>query len=186
MRVVIGAILILLGLLFLFDNIGIYRLDFVELIEDYWPLVLIAIGAALIYRQTRSTDDGVWEEAVRGHHSKSLGDMKLRPQTVPAQGLSVKHGLGDLHLDLSGCSFNDGENRIECSLGAGDAGITVPTGVPLKASCSIGVGEVYLLGSHREGVGPSLEHEDEGYATAARKINLRVKIGFGECRVVHP
>ena len=41
-----GAILILIGVLFLLDNF--YFLDFGDLIHDFWPLILIAIGVAIL------------------------------------------------------------------------------------------------------------------------------------------
>lgn len=49
--VVGGLILICLGLLFLADNF-IPRFHF----WDYWPLILVAIGAGLLYRSVRTTN----------------------------------------------------------------------------------------------------------------------------------
>ncbi|MEX0736953.1 MAG: PspC domain-containing protein [Bacteroidota bacterium] len=46
-----GIVLIALGLLFLADNF-FPRFDVV----DYWPLIFVALGAAMLYRATRPTD----------------------------------------------------------------------------------------------------------------------------------
>ncbi|MDH4069604.1 MAG: DUF5668 domain-containing protein [Ignavibacteria bacterium] len=44
-----GVILIVLGLLFLANNL-IPRFDF----SDYWPLILVAIGGSLIWKSRQS------------------------------------------------------------------------------------------------------------------------------------
>lgn len=41
-----GVLLIGIGVLFLLDNLGILYFD--EIISDYWPLILIAIGLKII------------------------------------------------------------------------------------------------------------------------------------------
>jgi len=41
-----GVLLIGIGVLFLLDNLGILYLD--EIISDYWPVILIAIGLKII------------------------------------------------------------------------------------------------------------------------------------------
>ena len=41
-----GVLMIGLGVLFLLDNLGIVYFD--EIISDYWPLILIAIGLKII------------------------------------------------------------------------------------------------------------------------------------------
>jgi phage shock protein C len=44
MRIIIGAVLIGLGLMFFLDNFGIFRADI------FWPLVLVAIGVLILRR----------------------------------------------------------------------------------------------------------------------------------------
>lgn len=185
MRLVGGAILVLLGLLFLLDNLNLYNFNFGDFIADFWPVALILAGAAIIYRQMRSPDREVWEDFVGKQHSKSLGDLKLKPKSLPTEGSRIKHGMGDLTFDLTDCILNAGENVVECSLGAGDLRITVPQSVPVKVSCTVGGGEIYLLGAHADGIGQTLVHEDDGYATAPIKLSVRAKVGLGQCHVVH-
>ena len=42
-----GVLLIGIGILFLLDNLGIVYFD--EIISDYWPLILIAVGLKIIF-----------------------------------------------------------------------------------------------------------------------------------------
>jgi len=43
-----GIILLLIGVLFLLDNMGV-EIDLWDIIGDYWPLILIAIGVKNIW-----------------------------------------------------------------------------------------------------------------------------------------
>ena len=43
-----GIVLLLIGAIFLMDNLGI-DIDIWEIVEDYWPLILIAIGIKQIW-----------------------------------------------------------------------------------------------------------------------------------------
>lgn len=44
-----GVVLLVIGILFLLDNLG-FHIDVWEIIGDYWPLILIAIGAKNIWQ----------------------------------------------------------------------------------------------------------------------------------------
>ena len=50
----IGGFFIALGLLFLLNNAGIIRFDF--LFENFWALLLIAVGALIIYKSYNRKD----------------------------------------------------------------------------------------------------------------------------------
>ncbi|MCK4858139.1 MAG: hypothetical protein KAT58_09240 [candidate division Zixibacteria bacterium] len=181
-----GVLIVVLGVLFLFDNLGWYAFSFGDFVVDFWPVALIIIGAALIYKQFRSKSDPAWTDYVSKDFPKTVGDKKLKPTRIPPEGLNIKLGVGEIALDLSETVLNNGENNIECGLGAGELRIIVPRNVALKASGRAGVGDVYLLGQHVDGFAARLNHEDDGYAAAARKINLTTKVGMGEIRVSHP
>lgn len=183
MRVIAGAVLILLGLLFLFDSLNWY--DFGELVATFWPLILVVVGLWMVLQRYHSKEDQNWKSFVDSRHSKSLGDLKLRPTELPSPGLEIKHGMGDLKVDLSSATLKQGENLVTCSLGAGDMEITLPVNIPVKAVCNVGAGDIYLLGQHADGFGQSLQHQDEGYDAAAQKITLNLKVGLGDCKVAH-
>jgi predicted membrane protein len=183
MQILWGAIIVLVGILFLAHNLALFGFEFDEFIADFWPLVLIAVGVYMIYHQRHRTYTEVEIDGGTSKHSGTVGDANFKPKSLPPNGLLLKHGLGDLRLDLTECVLRQGENRVQCSHGAGDLIITLPTSIPLKAEASVGMGDIYLLGRKTDGVGCSLDHEDAEFATADQKITLSAKVGMGQIKI---
>jgi hypothetical protein len=52
----IGILFILLGLLFLFNNLDLIEVSLAELIRVYWPIILVWIGVDKLLR--KSTGQG--------------------------------------------------------------------------------------------------------------------------------
>jgi len=44
-----GVVLLIVGLLFLLDNVGV-DIDIWEILDDFWPMILIAIGIKNIWQ----------------------------------------------------------------------------------------------------------------------------------------
>ena len=52
----IGILFIILGLLFLLNNLNLIEISLAELIRVYWPIILIWIGVDKLVRTTISKD----------------------------------------------------------------------------------------------------------------------------------
>ena len=52
-HLVTALILIALGILFLAHNLGWTDLDLSRLLSTWWPLILIAVGVSLLFRQRK-------------------------------------------------------------------------------------------------------------------------------------
>ncbi len=53
-RLVGPLILILIGVVFLLQNLGIGHFDLGHLISKWWPLILIAVGISLLIKRNSS------------------------------------------------------------------------------------------------------------------------------------
>lgn len=55
---VAAIVLIVLGAFFLLTNLGLVNVSLAALLKTWWPLILIAVGLAMIVKRTdtRSTD----------------------------------------------------------------------------------------------------------------------------------
>lgn len=55
---IIGAlVLIVIGVLFLLQNLGFAGIDFGELLSKWWPLILIAVGIGMLFKRGASDRD---------------------------------------------------------------------------------------------------------------------------------
>lgn len=57
-RNVVGAVvLIVIGSVFLLDNLGLADISLGRLIRTWWPAILIVVGISLLFRPHRKRDD---------------------------------------------------------------------------------------------------------------------------------
>lgn len=49
---VAAVVLIALGVFFLLTNLGLVNISLAELLKTWWPLILIALGVAMIVKRT--------------------------------------------------------------------------------------------------------------------------------------
>ena len=52
----IGILFIVLGLLFLLNNLNLIEVSLAEIVRVYWPIILIRIGVDKLLRKTISKD----------------------------------------------------------------------------------------------------------------------------------
>ena len=188
MRWFFGILLILLGFLILGNNVGWFDFSLGEFIHKFWPLILIAFGLEQIFSHSRKRhwSEDKWTDFCGEKFSRTIGDLHLRPVSIDTGGLKTDQGAGDITIDLTSSALHEGENLVHCNLGMGDLEIIVPANVPLKASCTAGIGDIHILGKCGDGFGAKLEHQDADYANADKKIYLIAKVGLGDIRVSHP
>ena len=48
-----AIVLIVIGSFFLLSNLGLLNISLRELFHTWWPLILIAVGVSLLFRQNR-------------------------------------------------------------------------------------------------------------------------------------
>ncbi len=175
--IVFAIVLILVGFLALLDSLEI--ISFWWVLGKLWPLILIALGIWLLLKRRHV----IWDEKVEikqgKKYSKAFGDLKIDAGGMDPHGMDVEMGFGDLEVNLVRASLSEGENQVHLALGFGD--IRVWMKVKLSASC--GAGDIDLLGKTADGFGKTLEHVDEGYESAERKLNIFAKVGFGDVKL---
>lgn len=174
-ELLVALILILLGLLFLAGNLGLFNVDW----SLFWPLMLILFGAWLIWRAFVPPPRYATGGAFYG-----FGDYRPDLSGKEIRRLNLSHGFGDFDLDLTRGVIADGENSVRASLGFGDLKVSVPRDVAVRVHVSAGFGDVSAFGEKSSGIAPSLRFQSDDYATATRKLNIDASIGFGDVKVV--
>jgi predicted membrane protein len=190
-----GAILVVMGVLFLLDNF--YILDFGNVISTFWPLILIAIGIKILMDRRKKegpddmasvSDNVTFSNSKTGSpgsisESNIFGDIILKIESESFSGGSISNVFGDISLDLSSVKLNQEITKIHVSGVFGDVKVTAPQGVPLLIRSNCVAGDISIRGKRKDGLFPNLTYQDDNYAEVEKKIDIQCSIVFGSINV---
>ena len=189
-----GLILVLIGVLFLFQNFDM--LDIGDIISTFWPLILVAIGLKILYdRKAANDDDTVVQAEVISDNVESdvssdkisksnvFGDMIINITSNNFSGGSVSNVFGDIRIDLSKAQVIDNNCKLYVSGIFGSVYIKLPDGVQAKIKANSIAGEMSLKDETHDGLFGNLKTEDPGYASTAKRIFISSSIVFGSITV---
>ncbi|CAG0986860.1 Protein LiaF [Anaerolineae bacterium] len=174
-RIFGALILIVLGLLLLAGNFGIFLFRW----DMLWPLMLILFGIWFIYRAfvPREHFHDVDVFAGVGESRPNLTGKEIHQE-------EFSHGIGEFNLDLTRATIPDGESTVKVSNGMGELNVIVPRDLAVRVQANSGMGDVELFDQRESGISPHLGFQSDDYATASRKLNLQANVGMGKVRVV--
>lgn len=187
-----GGLMILFGVLFLLDNLGM--LDFGEVMRNFWPLILVAIGVKIILSR-KSADQEVWQEQFKSDvnpvgfstdylsESRFIGDINLQITSQAFQGGTASNFIGDINLDLSGITLAEGQRNLTISGFIGDVNLVAPKNVPYAISASLAIGDLAMFGRKEDGVGLNRTHKSTGFDEAITRLNIRISFFIGDIKV---
>lgn len=176
-----GAILIIIGILILFDNLEI--LKFWAAMGNLWPIILIIVGIWIIYKKSEGVSTKVGITPQQKNLSQGFGDLIIDSKDMDPDGLNLSSGFGDVEVNLTKARFEDKEHSININSGFGDVRIMLPQDMPVSAWGRSFAGKIDILGRSADGLGNSLEHKDENYDTSTKKVKISAKLGFGDIRI---
>ena len=186
-----GAVFILFGILFLLDNLRL--LDIGDFFSNFWPFVLIIIGAYIILKNRSknyntgesgpfgdkkysSADDNVGE-------ANTFGDLKISLDSSDFQGGNVRTTFGDLKIDAANLKIKEGEKRLNANTVFGDIKISAPKDIAIKVSASNLAGDMNIFDQKRDGFSQKLVYEQPGYNEAPQKLYIVCSVTFGDIKV---
>ena len=193
-RMWFGVSLIVLGVLFLLDTMGV--MDFGTLFRDFWPLLLVLWGVFMIFRRRPSASGPSghdWDQAFGDvdasvsadtlHHANVFGDLTVRVTSKAFQGGEVSTVFGDMVLDLHECALADGEQRLKLHGVFGDCSIRIPANTPYALSANTVFGSLRTPDQQKGGVGSNLDYDSPGYASAGKRLRISASQVFGDIHV---
>ena len=182
-----GIALVVFGVLLLFDNLG--YADIGDILSDYWPLILIALGASILARRTSEERAKETAGAPPGdlvHASRLLGDVRLRVGSRSFRGGSVSTFLGDAHIDLSAAGIGEGSHELRVHCVFGNSTIVVPHGMPYSVTANATFGALDLPGVRRSGFANRAHVASEAFGTTHGRLTIMVDHLAGDgCRRAH-
>jgi predicted membrane protein len=185
-----GAVIIIIGIIFLLGNLDLIDYSIGEFFADFWPVILIIVGAGLIIQAVRfgenkqdfpsATPSGVLS---RTQFSKVFGDQNIEAQGIEIDGLRCSTTFGDTALNLSGAKLKDGDNRIDVSSVFGDVSVILPGDFEARAHGSTTFGDVHIFGRSASGIPCNLTVHTDGFETARTRLLISTRTTFGTIRI---
>lgn len=189
-RLVVGALLVVVGLVWFVHALGIFEFP----LRVLTPVALSGIGIALVAGSGRGTFPllialgGALVVALTGgsvadRDRGGLGERVERPSFAGrTYGRDYSLGAGRLVLDLTGVRADHAE--VTAEVGTGRLEVTVPDGVAVHIESSSGVGSIRVFGEQRgSGFGVDDTFESPDLATASSRIELDLSVGIGSIDV---
>ena len=187
-----GFILILIGLLFLLDNL--YIMDFGDFISTFWPAILILIGIKIILDKRQKEPDDEFSQPLsekkstqtsrdRISENNVFGDVIMNVVSDNFAGGSVSNVFGDVKIDLSDVVVTSDLCKVMINGVFGDITIISPKGIPLQAKASAVIGDLVVKGTRKEWFLPNLDHTDPGYENASPRLFIQGGVVFGSVNI---
>ena len=191
--------MLVFGVAFQLRNLGLFDVSLWGMI---WPLVLIGVGASMLFGSkswskwdasktvtTISYDHPHKNEGYDGREryesdrkiKSMIGDIKLGGPNYRLQSSNIELKAGNIVLDLRDTVIPEGETVLDVHCKAGDIDVYLPEGLEIWVEAAVKLGQVSLNG--QRATNATLQYESEGYETAERKVKLLVSVKFGDVDV---
>lgn len=189
--VVLGAILVVVGGLWLLDAVDVIELRAAVVL----PAVLAVVGLALVFGAFDGPHSGLVVfgvfltvavvaaavapiDALRG----GVGERRYTVDTQAELVTEYRVGVGDLIVDLSDLSLTS-STSIRAAVGAGTLRLTLPEDLPVSIEATTGAGKIDLLGETADGLSVSRSYETPGFDGAAVGLTIELDVAAGEIEV---
>lgn len=193
-RMIWGGILILFGVLFLLDNLNVLKFD--EVIQNFWPLILVAVGVKIILSRKSGAPAFLppASEVNLGpgaatfstdylSENRFIGDINLQVTSTAFQGGNTSNFIGDINLDLSGITLAEGQRNLTISGFIGDVTLVAPKNVPYAITASLAIGDLVMFGRKEDGIGLNRNFKSADFDNAITRLNIRISFFIGDIKI---
>jgi len=175
----VGWILLILGGIFLLDNL--FDSGLWSFIWKFWPLTFVVLGVYIIMHRDRIGHSQTVN--VTESNRKFFGESYVDYHNAEVGHKSASLLFGDLKIDLTGAILLPGENSVHASIAMGDLNIIVPSDFPVKISSQCVIGDIKIDNDKEDGIFPKLEHKDDDYDSAESKLFISLSGVIGDLSV---
>jgi lia operon protein LiaF len=170
-QLIFGGLLILFGLLALFETI--FRIDIGAL---FWPLLLIAVGLLLLLRPRFAPPGSeVWFRLFGGVHR--YGAWQVHNE-------EVWMFIGDVRLDLTEAELPPGETVFQASGFIGDIDLKIPINTALSIHSNGFITAAKWFGSKQDHFLTPAIYTSPGYDQAERKLKLVTNFFIADLKAI--
>ncbi len=188
----VGAAFIILGVLFLLNNARIISFDF--LFENFWPLLLIAVGSLVIYTSYRKKNTPTGGHTTFADRSEEFNDdfinnsVTFGEYNVVIDSQSFKGGrltttFGEMNVDLTRVKLAEGLNILNLNSTFGELNVSLPKDMPVRVTASVVAGDIKITNQKWDGLNKRAVWQSDSYDSASAKLDISSQIVFGEIKV---
>lgn len=165
---------------------GVWEYAGSDILSKGWPLLLVAIGASIVFGRRSWWRGPKFVVNGRGCAPWSIGDIRYGNEGnwQLNQDMDLSRGIGDIKLDLTNADITDGEHKIVVNGGIGDVRIRVPDNVNVTVDAHAGIGDLEVFGEHRSGLGVSI-HKRVIAPGSAVELRIECHHAIGDIRITH-
>ena len=139
-----GIILLVLGILFIGNNMGLFQVDLSFFWQVFWPIILIIFGINLVRKRS-----------VKGSKSNIafMGGTELgKKSPLDLKSESYWAVMGGIDLDLRNANIPEGETILDLTAVMGGIEIIIPEDLPVVCEGMAVLGGVEFMGEGTGGI----------------------------------
>jgi predicted membrane protein len=191
-----GIILILLGALFLLQNLD--YLDFGDVIARYWPVFIILLGIQLLwryrqkpYRVTDNLGDQKFDAAGSHRTDRSdqpgpnytinnvMGDIRQNFDDHDIQQFFSSNVMGNTFLNFSNARFQESA-FMKINSVFGDVDIRIPDNLILEIKSNFIAGSSQIFDTYESGIFKNSYFKSPTGDDKKKKLTIEISIVFGD------
>jgi predicted membrane protein len=177
-RLALGLLLIVAGAVTLADGLGLIDFSFGFLVSRFWPLILIGLGALILYESNRARVPGAASDRIE--HDSIFGDFKLTQPGWQLRDVRVSTVIGDTKIDLNRARIPEGETVIDLRAVIGDVDIWTPPDLPVALDVQCVFVTVEHHGFKQDVMLRRYTNIPPGFESAPRRVRVRANLVFGD------
>jgi predicted membrane protein len=192
MKIIVGVVILLLGLLVLLKNINMVDVGVLQIIRTYWPLLLIVLGMeAIRISQKYRRKFQRWKEEIKPEMEPEMegGEIRIirkfgsyrfdfKNKELPS-GI-IELGFGEVLLDIRDAIIPEGNNVLKILSKMGSVKIRANREQPLTIQAKVFMGDVRIFESRQSGFSPEVEYKSDTFESSPSKLTLQIKQSMGE------
>ena len=91
--------------------------------------------------------------------------------------------FGDVKIDLTKITLNDGDNMLDINGVFGDTTILIPKEMPISVTMSATFGDVRVFDIVREGIFKNVQFRSSNFETSSKRLHIVCSTMFGDCKI---
>ncbi len=168
----LGPVLIILGLLFLGGNLGLYYLDLSVFWKVFWPVVIILVGWGLVRGAARLGSSG-------GGHVSIMSGVEFTNPGWKLESGSYTAIMGSVKMDLTVAEIPEEQVMLDLSVIMGGIELLAPPDLEVEGKGTVILGGITFFQEEAGGIIMSREVLHKGDPASNKRLLIKATAILG-------